>query len=38
MLQLRVTGFFVRDVPSAVSFYEHAFGLALRYMHPSLGS
>jgi uncharacterized glyoxalase superfamily protein PhnB len=37
MLQFRYTCFFVRDVPSAVSFYERAFGFGLRYMHPSQG-
>ena len=36
-LQFRVAGFFVPDVPAAVRFYEAAFGLKLRYMHPSSG-
>ena len=37
MLQFRYSGFFVRDVPATVDFYARAFGLALRYMHPSQG-
>jgi lactoylglutathione lyase len=37
MLQLRCTGFFVEDVPATVQFYEAAFGLRLRYLHPSRG-
>jgi uncharacterized glyoxalase superfamily protein PhnB len=36
-MELRYTALFVRDVPATVSFYECAFGLALRYMHPSRG-
>jgi len=37
MLSLRVIAFFVADVPTTVRFYEAAFGLHLRYMHPSQG-
>jgi uncharacterized glyoxalase superfamily protein PhnB len=37
MLTLRYTGFFVRDVAAAVRFYEAAFGLRVRYVHPSGG-
>jgi catechol 2,3-dioxygenase-like lactoylglutathione lyase family enzyme len=37
MLTFRTTGFFVRDVPATVQFYEAAFGLHMRYMHPSRG-
>jgi lactoylglutathione lyase len=33
----RYSGWFVADVPATVAFYEKAFGLRLRYMHPSLG-
>jgi lactoylglutathione lyase len=36
-LQLRYTGIFVSDVAATVSFYERAFGLNLRYLHPSGG-
>jgi lactoylglutathione lyase len=36
-LQFRLAGFFVQDVPATVRFYESAFGLRLRYMHPSSG-
>ena len=36
-LQFRASGFFVPDVPATVRFYEAAFGLKLRYMHPSSG-
>src|SRR5829696_7164198 len=36
-LRFRYTGFFVRDVPATVRFYEAAFGLKLRYLHPSSG-
>lgn len=36
-VQFRYTGFFVRDVPATVRFYHDAFGLELRYMHPSSG-
>lgn len=36
-LQFRYTGFFVNDVPATVYFYGKAFGLTLRYMHPSSG-
>jgi uncharacterized glyoxalase superfamily protein PhnB len=36
-LQFRYSGLFVDDVPATVSFYEEAFGLKLRYMHPSSG-
>jgi lactoylglutathione lyase len=36
-LQFRYTGFFVNDVGATVSFYDKAFGLKLRYMHPSSG-
>jgi uncharacterized glyoxalase superfamily protein PhnB len=35
--QLRYTGIFVSDVAATVSFYERAFGLNLRYLHPSGG-
>ena len=31
------SGWFVADVPTTVAFYQKAFGLHLRYMHPSLG-
>ena len=37
MLHLRYTGYFVQDVPATVQFYEAAFGLRLRYLHPSGG-
>jgi hypothetical protein len=33
-LRFRYTGFFVRDVPATVRFFEAAFGLKLRYLHP----
>jgi lactoylglutathione lyase len=36
-LQFRYSGFFVADVPATVRFYESAFALKLRYMHPSSG-
>ena len=36
-LTLRCTGFFVEDVPKTLSFYQAAFGLDLRYLHPSMG-
>src|SRR6202051_1776082 len=36
-LQLGYTGIFVCDVAATVSFYERAFGLNLRYLHPSGG-
>ena len=36
-LTLRCTGFFVEDVPQTVNFYQTAFGLNLRYLHPSTG-
>jgi lactoylglutathione lyase len=36
-LQFRYSGFFVADVPATVRFYETAFRLKLRYMHPSSG-
>ena len=36
-LTLRCTGFFVEDVPKTLSFYQAAFGLNLRYLHPSTG-
>jgi catechol 2,3-dioxygenase-like lactoylglutathione lyase family enzyme len=35
--RLRYSGWFVADVPATVAFYQKAFGLRLRYMHPSLG-
>src|SRR5262245_48710378 len=35
-LHFRCTALFVPDVPATVEFYL-AFGLALRYMHPSSG-
>jgi lactoylglutathione lyase len=36
-MEFRYSGLFVRDVPSTVAFYQRAFGLGLRYMHPSNG-
>jgi catechol 2,3-dioxygenase-like lactoylglutathione lyase family enzyme len=36
-LQFRASNFFVPDVPATVRFYEEAFGLKLRYMHPNSG-
>lgn len=36
-LDFRYTGFFVQDVPATVDFYQRAFGLGLRYLHPSQG-
>ena len=36
-MEFRYSGLFVRDVPSTVAFYQRAFGLSLRYMHPSNG-
>jgi lactoylglutathione lyase len=36
-LQFRYSGWFVPDVPATVAFYEKAFGMTLRYMHPSSG-
>jgi predicted enzyme related to lactoylglutathione lyase len=36
-LQFRGVGLLVPDVPATVRFYESAFGLKLRYMHPSSG-
>lgn len=36
-LQFRAAAFFVQDVPATVHFYKSAFGLKLRYMHPSSG-
>ena len=36
-LNFRFAGFFVRDVPATVGFYQRAFGIGMRYMHPSLG-
>lgn len=36
-MQFRYSGVFVPDVPATVTFYEKAFGCALRYMHPSKG-
>jgi lactoylglutathione lyase len=33
--EVRYSGWFVSDVPATVAFYEKAFGLRLRYMHPS---
>jgi uncharacterized glyoxalase superfamily protein PhnB len=36
-LSLRYAGFFVEDVPKTAAFYEAAFGLKLRYMHPTKG-
>jgi uncharacterized glyoxalase superfamily protein PhnB len=36
-VQFRYSGFFVRDVPATIAFYEKAFGVGLRYMHPSSG-
>ena len=34
---MKLFGFavFVADVPATVAFYERAFGLTLRYLHPS---
>lgn len=37
VLSLRYTGFFVQDVPATVDFYRRAFGIDLRYLHPSQG-
>ena len=34
-LQFRYSGWFVSDAPARGVFYEKAFGLTLRYMHPS---
>ncbi len=34
---VQIHGIFVRDVPATVRFYEAAFGLKLRYLHPSSG-
>lgn len=34
---LRYMGFYVQDVPATVDFYRRAFGIALRYLHPSQG-
>ncbi len=36
-MEFRYSGLFVRDVPSTVAFYQRAFGLGLRYMHPGKG-
>jgi lactoylglutathione lyase len=36
-VRFRYSGWFVSDIPATVAFYEKAFGLTLRYMHPSLG-
>lgn len=36
-MQFRYSGVIVPDVPAAVAFYEKAFGLGLRYMHPTKG-
>jgi lactoylglutathione lyase len=36
-LSFRYTGFFVQDVPATVEFYRRAFGIDLRYLHPSQG-
>jgi uncharacterized glyoxalase superfamily protein PhnB len=36
-LHFRYCGLIVSDVPATVKFYQEAFGLALRYMHPSSG-
>ena len=36
-LRFRYSGLFVSDVPATVAFYEKAFGLNLRYLHPSSG-
>jgi lactoylglutathione lyase len=36
-MQFRYSAIFVRDVPRTASFYERAFGFALRYIHPSNG-
>jgi lactoylglutathione lyase len=37
MLELRIAAFFVEDVPATVAFYERAFDLRLRFLHPSHG-
>jgi len=36
-LTFRYSGFFVEDVPATVDFYRRAFGVELRYLHPSQG-
>jgi lactoylglutathione lyase len=37
MLAFRYSVLLVADVPATVEFYQRAFGLALRYLHPSRG-
>lgn len=34
---LRYTGFYVQDVPATVEFYRRAFGIEMRYLHPTQG-
>jgi lactoylglutathione lyase len=36
-LGFRYAGFFVEDVPATVDFYNRAFCMDLRYLHPSQG-
>lgn len=36
-LSLGYTAFFVENVPQTVAFYQAAFGIPLKYMHPSQG-
>lgn len=36
-LALRTTAFYVRDVPATLDFYDRAFGMRMRYLHPSRG-
>lgn len=37
MLTLRITAFFVEDIPNTLAFYDRAFGLRARFVHPSRG-
>ena len=36
-LALGSASFYVRDVPATVEFYQRAFGIPMRYLHPSRG-
>jgi lactoylglutathione lyase len=36
-LTLRYTAFYVQDVPATLDFYCRAFGIEMRYLHPSRG-
>jgi lactoylglutathione lyase len=36
-LSLRTTAFYVQDVPATLDFYDRAFGMRMRYLHPSWG-